>query len=253
MSETELLIGAGSRSDGCGTPTRGTAILVTVQVAATKIFLGGFGWQAAAILSRQPSSSFGYSAAAGFGDALGVFVGNLLVICSLFYWQGWPGCAHVVESGLIVSTGSFLSGAIWQQLVNRLHDGGLSFTAGMTLTGLGCGACFYIGITMVALLATRGRRSPLDFAKDLTLSVAISGATAAFVGTDMAWHGNWLQVLVGERRGTSPLSDCLRAGSSEVIGFCAIQLILIAFVPSHLLWTTPNAEVNQREPNMRYE
>ena len=221
--------------------TRVAACLTTLQVGATKIFLAGVGWQAAAFASRQSSTSLGFWAAAGAGDAGGTFLGNAVLLSGLAYWQGWQSCMHVVQSGVIVSTGSLLSGSIWQPLVNHFHSAGLSFSVGMVLVGMACGACFLIGITVAALCFSRCSRSKRDFAKDFSLSLSVAGATATFVGTDESWHGNWLQQLVGERNGASVVRDCLTAGVSVVLGFCVLQLVLIAFVPPRIMWTTPDS------------
>ena len=56
--------------------TRAAACLTTLQVAVTKIFLAGVGWQAAAFASRQSSTSFAFWAAsfpASTGPLLVVF------------------------------------------------------------------------------------------------------------------------------------------------------------------------------------
>ena len=225
----------------CGWRIRAAACLTTVQVAGTKIFLAGMGWQAAAFASRQHSTSLAFSFAAGVGDAAGTFVGNAILLLCLSHSNGWPGCSHVMLSGMVVSAGSLVSGAMWQQLVDYFQASGLSFTPGMVLVGLVCGAGFYSGITIAALCVTRCRRTRLDFAKDFTLAVSVGGATAAFVGTDESWHGNWLQQVVGERDGSSVVLDCLKAGASVVLGFCILQLVLIAIVPSRVLWTTPDS------------
>jgi len=79
---------------------------------------------------------------------------------------------------------------------------------------------------------SRCSRLKRNLAKDVTLSLSVAGATAAFVGTDASWHGNWLQPLVGERDGDSGVRDCLKAGASVVLGFCVLQLVLIAFLPA---------------------
>jgi hypothetical protein len=222
------------------------ALLMTAAVAVTKIFLGGFCWQAGSLATRQPSTSVVYALAAGAGDAAGTFIGNALLIACLSCLNGWPGWRHLITSGLVVSTGSLFSGTIWQPLVNRFSRLGLTFNAGMLCTGSICGAVFFIGITAAAfaslrLAGTAFHRPWSDIVKDASLSVAVCGATACFVGTDMSWHGNWLQRLVGERDHSSPSLDCVKAGFSTLIGFGAIQILLVALVPSRFMWTTPDA------------
>ena len=222
----------------CGCGTRPSACLTTLQVAATKIFLSGVGWQAAAFASHQSCMTFAFWAAAGAGDAAGAFMGNALLLSFLAYWHGRPACIHIVQSGVIVSVGSLLSGSAWQPLVNYFYGTGLSFSVGMVLVGIAFGTCFFVGITIAALCLTRCSRLKRNLAKDVTLSLSVAGATAAFVGTDASWHGNWLQPLVGERDGDSGVRDCLKAGASVVLGFCVLQLVLIAFLPARVMWTS---------------
>ena len=48
--------------------------------------------------------------------------------------------------------------------------------------------------------------------------------------------GNWLSVLVGERRGESVGMDSFKAGASTAVGFVAFQLVLIFVVRPGWLW-----------------
>lgn len=231
--------------------------------------------------------------AMGTGNALGFFLGNLLLLAMMMPWRGWPGCVYAIRSGLVVSTGAFASGAVWQPLVDLWHGASLPFELAMPLTGLACGASFYLGITAAAMasaalsscadtaetqrrharpvgdpMVARGEpphtpgaelpslpeepedagcccflcwRPVSDCIKDLTLAVAVGGADAALVGTDRAWHGNWLQPVVGERDGVSAPMDCLRAGFACMLGFVALQAALVPLVPVRWMWTTPDA------------
>jgi len=54
---------------------------------------------------------------------------------------------------------------------------------------------------------------------DASLSLAIGGASSAFVGTDVAYlngEGNFLRPLVGVEAHMSQLEGCLRAGKTPL-------------------------------------
>ncbi|KAL1521993.1 hypothetical protein AB1Y20_021638 [Prymnesium parvum] len=221
------------------------ACLTSLLVGLTKIFLGGFGWQAAAFASHSPSGSAAYAVATGLGDAVGTFVGNA-ILARLSPPRTWAAWRSVVRSGCIVASGSLLSGTAWQPLVLWLSSGGIPFTLGALLTGVACGAAFFVGINVAEIGSSavdRGqwRRARSDVVKDLSLSVAVAGAATAFVGTDTSWHGNWLQQLVGERIGASVWLDCFKAGCSTLLGYSVLQLMLLAIVPSKYMWSTIDA------------
>ena len=222
-----------------------SACVVTLKTATTKIFLSGSCWQAAVLLcGAHDNTAVGYFLAAGLGDALGVLMGSLI-----FGLVHSRSIRDAVTPGLVLAPASFLSGAFWQPLVNTLFRAGATFEIGSLLTGCGCGVAFFIGLGLTgSLVRTTTSTAVL---KDATLSIAVAGAAAFFVGTDVAWHGNWLQGLVGERTGDSPIVDCLRAGLSTLVGFCALGGLLIVFVPTRLLWTTadqPQAQEHAPEP-----
>lgn len=222
---------------------RASALLITLEAAVAKIFLSGFGWQAAVIISGAKSTSFGFYVAAGAGDALGVVLGSLIVALTHARGKIERG---LCKPGLTLALGSFLSGFVWQPLVNALFHLDVAFEIGMLLTGCGCGAAFFVGL--VATRALMRQVTCKVLFKDATLSVCVAGATAFFLGTDTAWPGNWLQGLVGERSGDSATLKCLRAGLSTFIGFCACGGLLVVLVPTRLLWTSPQITNAEPEP-----
>ena len=69
---------------------------------------------------------------------------------------------------------------------------------------------------------------------DASLSLAIGGASGAFVGTDVAYlggEGNFLRPIVGVEPDMSQLVGCTRAGTSTAIGFAAAQSV------ENVVWT----------------
>ena len=65
-----------------------------------------------------------------------------------------------------------------------------------------------------------------NFTTDAQLSIAIGGATGAFVGTDVAYMdgaGNFLRPLIGIEESLSDLQGSFYAGASTSLGFSAFQ------------------------------
>lgn len=60
---------------------------------------------------------------------------------------------------------------------------------------------------------------------DIQLSVAIGGATGAFVGTDVTFNENWLVGIFGVGEGTSDFMGMIKAGGSTLTGFSVFQMI----------------------------
>lgn len=61
---------------------------------------------------------------------------------------------------------------------------------------------------------------------DASLSLAIGGASGAFVGTDVNYlggDGNFLRPYVGVEAGMTDIEGCVRAGTSTALGFAVAQ------------------------------
>jgi hypothetical protein len=72
---------------------------------------------------------------------------------------------------------------------------------------------------------------------DAQLSVAIGGATGAFVGTDVSYgDANWLRGLVGVEDTDADLLGMAKAGSSTVLGFSTLQMMQNMTVPRRKNW-----------------
>ena len=170
----------------------------------------------------------------GLGDALGVLVGQAILSSILAYWE-WKGCLDMIGVGAVLMCGSFLSGTVWQPLVNAFATADLGFSAAAALTGLCCGSSFFVGMLLGIKLI--GKITDWSILMVATLAATIGGATALFVGTDVQFSGNWLGNAVGERQGDNKFVDCLRAAFSTTLGFFMVQLILNAVVPLGSLWT----------------
>ena len=248
---------------------------------STKLFFGGFLWQAFAFLcltgsSTQPpdstswkypdSTSWIYAVATGSGDALGVFLGNMLslwleslsrkhctinsnsnnivyrIVPSMFTPSPYPGHNTAVRDSLAVGIGAFVSGFAWQPLVNVAASSlQLGFTTAMVFVGGCCGVLFFLGYAVgiyVCLRRSVWHHNLTYFLRDVSLAVGVMGSAAFFVGTDMTYPNNWLVDIVGERDGTVTILNCLKAGFSTFLGFMVMSLVVLLLVPNNLLWMT---------------
>jgi hypothetical protein len=142
----------------------------------------------------------------------------------------------------LLGTAAFCSGTAWQPLVNALQGANMPFASVMAGTWLGCATAFYVG-----LRAGRTILSPLEHIEeptyensknDVSLSLAVGGATGFFVGTDAAYlpDQNFLIDVVGIKDGTPDLVGCAIAGSSTAMGFAATQSVFNVAFPQGKCW-----------------
>lgn len=99
----------------------------------------------------------------------------------------------------------------------------------------GCSAGFFFGLRLGRQLWSRSMPavaapSYKNLKADAQLSVAVGGATGAFVGTDTGFvnattgvDSNWLRPIVGVEDNVSDVAGCVLAGTSTSIGFVATQ------------------------------
>ena len=249
----------------------GTRIKQALLVAVTKIFLAGVGWQAGGFLAdycwaagqhRAPpfTTTVGFMALTGLGDALGVLLGHLLLTLLAAATERLAArtkletprrrtttttstrrrrsCDLLLtfskEAGAL-ALGSVLSGGAWQFVLDACSDAALPFNTSMLLTGGACGFLFWLGLTAGRAVVSLPRAT----LQDATLGLACGCASACFVGTDMRYAGNWLQGLVGERRGVDGL-DCVKAGLSTALGFVAAHVVIVPLLPGGWCWSDPS-------------
>ena len=222
--------------------------LSTIEVTISKIFPAGFGWQTASVIA---GSNFGYAPdslnfalSTGLGDALGVLGGHMayytakktLVTSDI-------NLTSELHTGILLGAAAFCSGTAWQPLVNTFQGANLSFAAVFTGTWIGCAAAFYGGLRAGRTILS----GPLKYISeptyensknDLSLSVAIGGATGFFVGTDAAYlpDQNFLINVVGIQPGTPDLVGCAIAGSSTSLGFMTAQSGFNVIFPAGKCW-----------------
>jgi hypothetical protein len=244
------------------------------SAAITKIFFGGFLWQSFAFICTSSSSSSSqtwiiFALVTGFGDAIGVFVGNIFrlwmesasakykykqkssptfIILRIFFTpEKYPGHNIAFRETTAVSIGAFCSGFAWQPMVDFSQDKAYTFNTTMALVGAVCGALFFVGYAFGIYICVRRNvwnSSYVEFIRDITLALCVMGSTGFFVGTDINYPKNWLRDIVGVRDEENHFLDCLKAGFSTFLGFMVIGTILICIIPTQYLWTTARYNIN---------
>lgn len=231
-------------------PTKIGRMVYTIEVAVSKLFPAGFGWQYSSGIAEDTfglgANDYGFFAVTGFGDMCGVFAGHftyytgkkILYDRSIVVGEQ----AHVA---LWLGAAAFMSGGAWQPFVNFFQacsGEGNHFNSHLMAVTACCGTMFYTGLRM-------GRYffSPVltgipacdynNLRADAQLSVAIGGATACFVGTDVSYgDGNWLRPLVGIEEEFATMHGCVLAGTSTALGFTAVQIAENIAYPMGTCW-----------------
>lgn len=216
----------------------------TLSTSLSKVFFAGAAWQAMALLtdaiglggehSKPPfGTTLAFSVLTGVGDCSGVLFGSILLQFCHCHKEGrglqWPTFFKECAPLLI---GSFLSGAAWQGAVDGCYDAAFGFDVTMCIVGFICGLSFFLGITTGRAVFNL----PRDVCRDFTLAIACGCASGFFVGTDLRYSGNWLQILVGERTGKDAL-DVFKAALSSFLGFNFGMGFLILIAPDGTCWT----------------
>ena len=226
--------------------------LISVQLSAeasiSKIFGGGFSWQAFAYIATLHMGlsprTVGFAFMSGLGDALGVFAfstawfilryGTLGTAYKLGWYKGdvnMPWSKHFPVVGWLMLA-SFLTGSVWQPSVNMLgpHPSAKQYVG----TAFICGSVFWLSLILGRLLfsAFSGGKSIVHsptwatFWSDGILSmVGILGADANFVSTENGARTSFLVEWFFEGSG-SIWVDMAKAGASTCLGFFVIRTVV---------------------------
>lgn len=201
------------------------------EVVVSKLFPAGAGWQAASIAAEHmghAADSMQFAAVTGVGDGCAVFVGHTAynVVKKIVK----PDISIANEMGVAAWLGAAAtcSGGAWQPLVNTLQAADkLPFEVVFAGTWLGCGTAFLGGLRIGRIVMPwMPNPNNANFSTDASLSMAIGGASAFFVGTDVAYlggEGNVLRPYVGIEEVDDQLLGCIKAGSSTALGFAVAQ------------------------------
>lgn len=224
---------------------------VTAEVAISKIFPAGFGWQTAATFADGAglqSTDISFFLATGLGDGAMVALGHTGYMALKKAYLGASdeeiNLSHQAQTGVWLGSAAVCSGSIWQPTVNALQATGWNFTPSVVVTsGVAVGA-FYVGLRLGR--AFYGKMLHWDGVEnanysnlkaDAALSLAVGGAAGAFLGTDVSYGvANWLNPLVGIKPDTAAVTASLLAGSSTALGFSAVQMGQNIVYPKDKCW-----------------
>ena len=223
-------------------------LVVTAEVAFSKIFPAGFGWQYGSVLAVNAglaSDSLGFAIATGAGDFTGVILGHTAFYAVKHALTGsGESISQTATTGLFLASAAFCSGSVWQPVVNLLQAGGLPFVGVTALTTSLCAGAFFGGLRAGrAVFPTLGLAvAPASYKNlkdDASLSLAIGGAGGGFVGTDVAYlpDQNFLKSVVGVEAGDSVAIACSKAGGATSLGFLAVQSAQNVAYPAGKNWT----------------
>jgi hypothetical protein len=232
-----------------GAPTKLGRFVYTAEVAVSKLFPAGFGWQLSSCYAESVwglgDTDLGFFVVTGIGDFCGVFAGHFTyyTLKKVLYDKSIVvgEQAHV---SLWLATAAAMSGGMWQPFVNFFQSEGieLSFNSSMAATLVCCGSMFYTGLRggryfYSAVLTGVPRGNYYNLIADAQLSVAIGGATACFVGTDVSYmDANWLRPIIGVEDGMSNVHGAILAGTSTALGFGAVQSAQNVVYPMGRCW-----------------
>lgn len=190
------------------------------------------------------ASDLSFALITGFGDMSGVFLGHTIFYAAKkLLVDKSIKMSTELQTGILLGSASFCSGAIWQPIVNLLQAQGLPFVGVSLGTWAACGVGFYGGLRLFRTVYSTVMKDILPPSEensrdDALLSISIGGATGAFVGTDVVYlggEGNFLRPLVGVEAVDSVLLGCTKAGSATALGFSAAQVAQNVVVPDN--WT----------------
>jgi len=221
---------------------------VTAEVIVSKIFPAGFAWQGASIIADNcgmAADSVSFALTTGIGDGLGVLTGHTVFMAVKKAVTGNDNIDLSVElqTGILLGSAAFCSGTMWQPIVNALSATGYGFNTAVTGTTLVCGLAFFGGLRLGRGVYPQLGMSGVEAASysnlktDAALSLAVGGATGAFVGTDIGFGAqNWLRPVVGIEESMGELAGMVTAGSSTALGFAAFQGVQNVSVPRGKNW-----------------
>jgi len=226
-------------------------MILTAEISVSKIFPGGFCWQAGSVVA----GSLGYQATdlplwlmTGIGDFLGVTIGHLVYMAiKKSIKTSKKTMFDEVGVGLWLGSAAFFSGTAWQPVVNLFSGLGFAFPCVALGTTAICGAAFFGGLRLGRrLYGVFGieKAHSRNFAEDAGLSVAIGGAGGMFVGTDVTILKNPFDSFVGVYPTMTSLKGCINAGTSTVVGFSFFHTLQNTRAPASSAYVTKDTFVD---------
>eukprot|EP00562_Extubocellulus_spinifer_P008805 CAMPEP_0178494262 /NCGR_PEP_ID=MMETSP0696-20121128/12924_1 /TAXON_ID=265572 /ORGANISM="Extubocellulus spinifer, Strain CCMP396" /LENGTH=341 /DNA_ID=CAMNT_0020122335 /DNA_START=79 /DNA_END=1104 /DNA_ORIENTATION=+ len=222
-------------------------IQVTAEVAVSKLFPAGFGWQTAATFAEgagMDAANMDFALATGLGDGLGVALGHTAWMAGKKMITGDEeiDVTAQAQTGIFLGSAAVCSGGAWQPFVNTLQAAGFGFNSSLVLTA-GCGTlAFFSGLRIfraiyAPIFSGVEEATYANLKADAALSAAVGGAAGCFVGTDVSYAAaNWLRPLVGVEETTAAVTASVLAGSSTALGFTVVQMGENAIYPKNKCW-----------------
>lgn len=227
----------------------GRRMTVTAEVAISKIFPAGFGWQTAATYASstavglQPNETAFYLAT-GLGDGIGVMMGHVLYMTLK---KAVTGNSEIdvgkeLQTGIMLGSAAVCSGTAWQPTVNALQAAGWGFESSVAATGGVAVFAFFTGLRLGRLVYApifRGveEASYGNLKADAALSVAVGGAAGCFLGTDVSYQAaNWMAPVIGIQESYSAATASCLAGTSTLLGFSVVQTAENLVYPKDKCW-----------------
>jgi hypothetical protein len=225
----------------------------SVEVAVSKIFPAGAGWQTASIVAGNMGmacDSVAFFLTVGMGDLLGVFIGHTLyqLLKKNVARDSTIKMREQVQVAALLGGAALFSGFTWQPALNAMNKFGLGFNGAFCGVGVACTLAFFVGLRIWRTLlnptmkAVEKNTFP-NLKADFQLSAAIGAATAFFVGTDVSFGAaNWLAGLVGITSSMPSAIGCAVAGISTSLGFMAAQFLMAVGLPRGKCWIDPETK-----------
>ena len=223
-------------------------VQVTAEVAVSKIFPAGFGWQTAATMADSAgmqATDVSFYLTTGFGDGFGVFAGHTAyMMAKKAIVDPTIDTVSQAQVGILLGSAACCSGGVWQPTVNALQAAGWGFNESLAFTVGACGLAFFTGLRGGRLvygraLGFRGveENGYCNLKADAALSIAVGGACGTFVGTDVSYgSANWLSSLVGVEETCAATTASMLAGSSTALGFTVVQMGENVAYPRNKCW-----------------
>lgn len=224
-------------------------LFVTMEVAISKIFPAGFGWQTAATLAEGAglqATDMSFFLATGMGDGAMVALGHTtyMMLKKLYTGDEDINMSHQMQTGIWLGSAAVCSGTVWQPTVNALQATGWHFTPSLLVTGGVAVGAFYTGLRLGRLFYGKTlnwdgveNANYSNLKADAALSVAVGGAGGAFLGCDLSYGAsNFLGPIVGVSPDAAALTGSLLAGSSTALGFTAVQMGQNIIYPKDKCW-----------------
>ena len=133
--------------------------------------------------------------------------------------------------------------------MNLAHDVlGLGFASTALTTMAACGGVFFVGLRAGrAAMPWMPSGDAKNMVQDAGLSVSIGGATGCFVATDTSFVGAQADALYKVLAPVynvlptdSALVGCIKAGSSTLSGFGAVNAVQALLLPAGTCWMDNN-------------